>query len=100
MRLSFLLLVAAAALAAPGARAEGMGLSSCETFFRNFEQCMTKVPAGRKPNAQATMDELKAMAQKAYATYRGDRTLTAAMCEIFREDTAKEPEFAGYGCTW
>ncbi|MEQ1577386.1 MAG: hypothetical protein ABL894_07015 [Hyphomicrobium sp.] len=92
-------LLAAAFFATP-AGAEPMGVAQCDSFFAKYEQCIGKVPEGQKENARVAINMLRSMMQMAHNMNRGDASLTGMLCENLQQETQKDADLQGYGCTW
>ncbi len=98
MRFAVLTIAAAIGMTASGARAQDVGVASCDGFLKTYESCVAaKVPAEQRGPMTGVLDQLKANWKAVAATADGKAKLDAT-CKETAE--ALKKQVAALNCAW
>jgi hypothetical protein len=98
MRLAFLTSAAVIAITASGARAQDLGVASCDSFLKTYESCVAaKVPADQRAPMTNVLTQLKTNWKSVAATPEGKASLDN-VCKQTAE--AMKKQVAALNCPW
>jgi hypothetical protein len=98
MRFAHLAVVAALVVPAASARAQDLGIASCDSFLKTYESCVAaKVPAEQRGPMTAVLEQIKTNWKSVAATADGKASLDG-VCKQTAETMKKQ--VAALNCAW
>ncbi len=98
MHLAHLAFAAALVVPAVSARAQDLGIASCDSFLKTYEQCVAaKVPVEQRATMTTVLEQIKGNWKAVAATAEGKASLDG-VCKQTAE--AMKKQVAALNCAW